>query len=129
MKQLIITLTSLTLIAILTTLGLWLAGQPVAAAVIGAFSFFACLALLVAATAVVVSWWSATLMQRGATLSLRSQESDDRRDVAQIRAIGALATTLLRQARPEQPALPLISSPSQEWLPPLDEFGEKAGEQ
>lgn len=120
MKHLVITLTGLTLIATLATVGLHLANQPAWAAGVGVFTFFLWLSLLVTATAVVVSWWSASLMERGAVLALRSQESDDRRDVALIKSISNMTRALLRLNRPELPALPLSSQSS--WLPELSEI-------
>jgi heme exporter protein D len=127
MRNLVIGVAGLTLVATLATVILWLVGQQIAAAVIGSCTFFLWLALLVTVVAVVVSWWSASLMQRGAELALRSQESDDRRDAIQIKAVADLAKVLMRQTQSQYPALPLPSQQG-EWLPELAEFNVVEGE-
>jgi hypothetical protein len=75
--------------------------------------------------------WSAMLMKSGSELTIRSQESDDQRDIAQIRAATDLVKVLLRrdekeqQAQEQQPKLPMPQQ--QRWLPeyPVDgEFAE-----
>lgn len=117
--KLIMTLGGLTLIATLTTVGLWAYDQRVAGAVVGAGAFFLWLGLLIVGTVAVTSWWTRQTMAAGAQLALRSQESDDRRDAIQIRAIADLAKILIRQSR-DLPALPL---PQQaDWLPTLAEY-------
>lgn len=127
MKYLVITLGTVTLIATLAAVILWELGYQVIGAVVGVTTFFLWLALLVTATATVVSWWSASLMQRGAELALRSQESDDRRDTVLIKSIADLTRTLLRHSQPELPALPLPSQQT-DWLPALSEYDVVEGE-
>ena len=120
MKQLLMGLVARTLIATVATMGLWVLGKPVAAAVVGAATFFSWLALIIITTAAVVSWWSANLMQRGAELTLRSQVSDDLRDAILFKAIADLTRSLLQQSQPGFTALPLLEQ-GQEWLPALNE--------
>lgn len=130
MKQVLIGVGTLTLIATLATVGLWLAGYPVAAALIGAGAFFSWLALLVVGTVAVTTLWSASLMERGAQLALRSQESDDRRDIAQMRAFALLSRTMFAVLRgQQQPMLPLPSQDTEaDWLPQLAEYNEVDGD-
>jgi len=93
----------------------------VAAAVIGTATFFLWLSLLVVTTAVVVSWWSATLMERGANIALTATVSDDRRDVAMINAI----TRMTGWWREDKPELPMLPMPSQtDWLEDLASIEE-----
>jgi len=127
MKQLVITLGSLTAASTLTTLGLWAFDQRVAAAVVGSATMFLWLGLLIVGTVAITAWWTKSTMEAGAGIALKAQESDDKRDVAQIQAVGSLAKVLMRQTRPEYPALPM---PQQEadWLPALSEFDVVDGE-
>lgn len=115
MKNLISGLGTITGIATIVTVGLVAAGHPTIAAIIGAGAFFSWLALLVVSVVGVTTWWSANLMERGAELALRSQESDDRRDAALLRTL----STIARQR--QQAALPMLPQ-SGEWLPPLSEL-------
>ena len=110
-----------TAIATLLSIFLALRGHKTAAAIIATATFFLWLSLIVVTTAVIVSWWSAKLMERGAQIALTAQVSDDKRDVAMIGALSKLAEW--REARPDQLALPLPSEP-QEYLPRLTEFTE-----
>jgi len=113
-------LLGLTAVATLLTIGLTLFGHPTAAAIIGTATFFLWLSLLVVTTAVVVSWWSASLMERGANIALTATVSDDRRDVAMINAITKM-TGWWKENQPEQ--LPALPRPSQmDWLPQLNEY-------
>lgn len=125
MKQLVFMTLGMTLLAMLITAILWICGKDAWAAGVGVFTVFSWLAVLVVTVAAVVSWWTRSTMQMGAELALRSQESDDRRDIAEINAVRDFVGTLLRRSPMpgEQPKLPL---PSQEtrWLPPLGEFEE-----
>lgn len=118
-SQPVFILLGLTAVATLLTIGLALFGYKTAAAIIGTATFFLWLSLLVVTTAVVVSWWSATLMERGANIALTATVSDDRRDVAMINAITKM-TGWWKENQPEQlPALPL---PSQtDWLDEIEE--------
>lgn len=54
----ILVLGAVTLLATLATIGLWLFGQQVAAAIVGTAILFGWLSLFGATIAVVVSWWS-----------------------------------------------------------------------
>jgi hypothetical protein len=115
-SQPVLILLGLTAAATLLTVGLALFGHPTAAAIVGTATFFLWLCLLVVTTAVVVSWWSASLMERGANIALTATVSDDRRDVAMINAITKM-TGWWRESQPELPALPM---PSQtDWLEDL----------
>jgi Na+-transporting methylmalonyl-CoA/oxaloacetate decarboxylase gamma subunit len=116
MKQVLIGLGVLTLIATLATVGLVLFGQGVAAAIVGTMTVFFWLALLIVATVAISSWWSGQLMRQGAELALRSQESDDRRDVALLKTLSSLSRT-----QRQQPALPMPQQQG-DWLPELSEF-------
>jgi len=113
-------LLGLTVVATLLTIGLALFGYLVAAAIIGTATFFLWLSLLVVTTAVVTSWWSATLMERGANIALTATVSDDRRDVAMINSL----TKMLGWWKDSQPdQLPTLPMPSQtDWLPQLSEY-------
>lgn len=113
----------LTAVATLLSIGLALWGHETAAAIIATATFFLWLSLLVVTTAVVVSWWSARLMERGAEIALSAQVSDDKRDVAMIKGITTLTQMVARQTQSELPALPLPSKP-QDYLPQLTEFTE-----
>ncbi len=78
------------------------------------------------ASFIAASGWSALLLRAGAELAIRSQESDDKRDIAQIKAATDLVKVLLRreeQEREQQPKLPLPDQ-QQGWLPKLTEFTE-----
>lgn len=118
----VLVLLGLTAVATLLTIGLALFGHKVAAAIIGTATFFLWLSLLVVTTAVVVSWWSASLMERGANIALIATVSDDKRDIAMINAVSKM-TGWWRENQPEPlPALPL---PSQtDWLEDLDAIEE-----
>ena len=117
-SQPVFVLIGLTLAATLLTIGLALFGHPTAAAIVGTATFFLWLSLLVVTTAVVVSWWSASLMERGANIALTATVSDDRRDVAMINAITKM-TGWWKESQPEQ--LPALPMPSQvNWLDELD---------
>lgn len=117
-SQPVFVLIGLTLAATLLTIGLSLFGHPTAAAIVGTATFFLWLSLLVVTTAVVVSWWSASLMERGANIALTATVSDDRRDVAMINAITKM-TGWWKESQPEQ--LPALPMPSQvNWLDELD---------
>lgn len=118
----VVALIVLTAVATLLTIGLALYGHETAAAIIGTATFFLWLSLIVVTTAVVVSWWSATLMGRGAEIALRSQESDDRRGTAMIHGLTALTQTVMRQSQPDRMALPLPSQESGSWLPEVTNF-------
>jgi len=121
-SQPVFVLLGLTVVATLLTIGLALFDHPVAAAIIGTATFFLWLSLLVATTAVVVSWWSAALMERGANIALTATVSDDRRDVAMINAITKM-TGWWRENQPEQ--LPALPMPSQtDWLDDLADIEE-----
>jgi len=118
----VIMLIGLTALATALTIGLALLGYETGAAIIGTATFFLWLSLIVVTTAVVVSWWSATLMERGAQIALTAQVSDDKRDIAQIRAVGDLAKILWHQTQPERLALPLPSQQADKWLPDVTGF-------
>ena len=111
-------LLGVTALATLATVGLAMFGYTAAAGIVGTATFFLWLSLLVVTTAVVVSWWSATLMERGANIALTATVSDDRRDVAMINAVSKM-TGWWRENQPEQlPALPMPSQTT--WLDELD---------
>jgi D-arabinose 1-dehydrogenase-like Zn-dependent alcohol dehydrogenase len=81
--------------------GLWLTNHLELAIAVAAFVF--------ALTAFAVgNVWASMLMRSGAELTIRSQESDDERDIAQIKAATDLVKVLIRQS-PTQPALPMPS--------------------
>jgi len=113
-------LIGLTAVATLLTIGLALFGHTTAAAIIGTATFFLWLSIVIVTTAVVVSWWSARLMERGAQIALVAQTSDDKRDVAMIGALSKLAEW--REARPDRLALPLPSQEAERWLPEVTAF-------
>lgn len=99
--------------------GLWLTDHTELAIAVVAF-------MVALASFAVGNLWAAMLMGKGADLTIRSQESDDQRDIAQIRAATDLVTVLVRREDKErereqkrheqQPKLPL---PQQQpkWLP------------
>lgn len=122
MRQVVIALGATTGAATLVTLGLVLFDRFVAAAIVGTATAFLWLALLVVGTVAVTSWWSASLMERGAKLALQSQESDDRRDIAMMGAVTQVARMVSTLRSGQQPALPLPGQQNGEWLPPLAEF-------
>jgi len=118
--QPVFVLLGLTVVATLLTIGLATFGHPTAAAIVGTATFFLWLSLLVVTTAVVVSWWSANLMERGANIALTATVSDDKRDIAMIGALTKL-TAWKESHQPEQ--LPALPMPSQtDWLPALSEY-------
>lgn len=117
-KVVVLVLGGVTLLATVATGALWLLGQHVAAAIVGTATLFAWLALFGVVVAVVVSWWSASLMERGAKIALVAETSDDKRDVAMIGAISKLASWW-KESQPDQLALPM---PQQDWLPHLQHF-------
>jgi hypothetical protein len=120
-SQPVFVLLGLTAVATLLTIGLALFGHTTAAAIIGTATFFLWLSLLVVTTAVVVSWWSATLMERGANIALTATVSDDRRDVAMINAITKM-TGWWRENQPELSAPPMPSQTN--WLEDLADIEE-----
>lgn len=119
-KVVVLVLGGVTLLATLATIGLWLFGQHVAAAIVGTATLFGWLALFGVVIAVVVSWWSASLMERGAHIALVAQTSDDKRDVAMIGAVSKLASWW-RESQPDRLALPLPSQQT-DWLPEVNRF-------
>lgn len=115
-KSLAIGGTILTIMVAGASVGLWLIGQEVGAILLG-------IALLIAIAVVVSSLWAAALVKLGVEIALRSQESDDRRDAIQIKAVADLAKVLMRQSQLNiPPSLPLPSQ--QNWLPQLEDFSE-----
>lgn len=118
----VIVLGGATLLATLATISLWLFGQQVAAAVVGTATLFGWLALFGAIIAVVVSWWSASLIERGAQIALVAQTSDDKRDVAMISAISKLASWWRESQPGSQRALPMPSQQADEWMPGVSHF-------
>lgn len=116
-------LLALTAVATLLSAGLAIYGYETAAAIIATATFFLWLSLIIVTTAVIVSWWSAKLMERGAEIALSAQVSDDKRDVAMIKGITTLTQMVARQIPNELPALPLPDQQG-DWLPKLNEFTE-----
>jgi len=116
-SQLVFVLLGLTAVATLLTIGLALFGHKTAAAIIGTATFFLWLSLLVVTTAVVVSWWSASLMERGANIALTATVSGDRQAGTMINAMTKM-TGWWRENQPELPALPMPSQVN--WLDELD---------
>jgi len=114
-------LIGLTAVATLVTIGLALAGHETAAAIIGTATFFLWLSIVIVTTAVVVSWWSAKLMERGAQIALVAQTSDDKRDVAMINAVSKLSSWW-KESQPDRLALPLPSQEAERWLPEVTAF-------
>jgi len=97
--------------------GTWLSGHTEAA-----------LALLYGASILIAviaaSGWSALLIRAGAEIGVRSQESDNKLDIAQAKVMVEMIRAMRQQpAVPEQPALPMPQQP-QHWLPELNEFSE-----
>jgi hypothetical protein len=74
------------------------------------------LLVIIVATFVFASWWSARLMERGAHIALQSQISDDRRDVIQIKALTDLTQAALKigqqQATQRQADYPALMPPN-----------------
>lgn len=101
-------------VIVLANVSLWLTGHSELA--IAILVGIAVLVSFVAASA-----WSALLLRAGAEIAVRSQESDDKRDIAQIKAATDLAKVLMQQEE-SQPALPMPQQ--QSWLPELSEFAE-----
>jgi len=103
--------------------GLWLSGHMELA--ISAIAFVFALGIFAAGNV-----WGAMLMKGGADLTIRSQESDDKRDIAQIKAATDLVRVLVRQEdketereRREQEQQTKLPIP-QNFLPQLTEFSE-----
>lgn len=120
MKQILIILVVVNIVAIILTVGLWTSGYEVAGAVLGMGGAAGWLVLVVFGAFAAGSWWSRVLMESGANVALRAQESDDRRDTAMIAAISKLAGWW-RENQAQQPALPMPSQQG-EWLPVLREY-------
>jgi len=98
--------------------GLWLTDHTELAISVIAF-------MVALASFAIGNVWAAMLMGKGADLTIRSQESDDQRDIAQIKAATDLVKVLMRkeeQAQRQQPTLPIPQQ--QHWLPPLNEFSD-----
>jgi len=109
-KQAIIGFTILAVIFGIVDAGLWLTDHIELAIAVAAFVF----ALAVFAVGNV---WTAIVMRWGADLTIRSQESDDERDIAQIKAATDLVKVLVRLT-PSQSDLPALPMPDQQssWL-------------
>jgi hypothetical protein len=70
---------------------------------------------------VAASAWSALLIRAGAEIGVRSQESDNKLDIAQAKVMVEMIKAV-RQGQNQQPALPMPQQ--QDWLPRLSEFSE-----
>lgn len=101
-------------VIVVVNAGLWLTGHTELA--IAMLVFVAALVSFVVASA-----WSALLLRAGAELTLRSQESDDERDIAQAKVTIEMIKAM-RQMQ-GQPTLPMPQQ-QQNWLPELSEFAE-----
>ena len=83
----------LTLTATLVAIILWGLGHRVAGTVVGMTTILLWLLLIIVTTAAGVSWWSASLMERGANIALNAQISDDRRDVQLLKTTSDMMKT------------------------------------
>jgi len=56
------------------------------------------------------SWWSSQLIERGAKIALQAQNSDDRRDTVQVRALAGLVKETLRarDTMPDNTPYPIL---------------------
>ena len=63
------------------------------------------------------SWWSKMLMSEGASIALKAQESDDKRDSSQIRDIVGLVREVVRIKGISSPQNDYMALPEQEQLP------------
>jgi len=96
--------------------GLWLTNHTELA--------FAVVAFMVAlASFAIGNVWAAMLMKSGADLTIRSQESDDQRDIAQIKAATDLVKVLMKREG-QRPTLPMPQQQQQKWLPEYPVDGE-----
>lgn len=95
------------------TAGLWLFGQRTLAVGIGAFTLFAFQLLWTVAIFALGAWWSFVQYRAGADIAVRSQESDDQRDIAMMNALGRIIDVVIKSA-------PKISPPQESPPPTFD---------
>jgi hypothetical protein len=119
MKRVVIMLGALAVLAMLATLIVHTV-DPVVGAVIGTATVFLGLGLYTVAVVTVTAWFVKTTYKDGAEIALRAQESDDRRDVAMISAVGKMSSLWKESQQAQRPALPLPSQQAN-WLPVFDE--------
>lgn len=101
------------------TIGLWLFGQKELAIGIGAFTAFAFQLLWTVAAFALGAWWSFVQYQAGAEIAIRSQESDDQRDIAMMGALSKIIDVVIKRA-------PQISPPASSPFPTFDHPGDFA---
>lgn len=103
----------------LISIVLWAFGQKVVATALATFAAFAWLGSIILTTAIVASWWSATLMERGAKLVEAAIVQDDRSDGIMMQQIGNLVSQILRlmQTQAEGTTAPLPSQQLEDWMP------------
>lgn len=102
----------LALIALILGLLWWAIGGQALAISFGALV----LILVIFAAFGVGSWWTASVMERGARIALVAQTSDDKRDGEMLRLVGSIAKEGVRigrdQAKAEVPQYPQLPAPN-----------------
>lgn len=118
MKNVILSLLGITIIATIATVGLLLIGYPTIAAIIGTSTVALWLFLFAISIVSITAWWTRQTMTEGANIALRAQTVNDAWDAQKTSAFANLAKTMLR-LNDQRPALPM---PQQDWLPQLHEI-------
>jgi len=130
-KQIITAVLSLIIILFLATVGLWILGHGTLAIGVGAFTFFALELAWTLAVFALGAWWSFVQYQAGADIAIRSQESDDQRDIAMMNALSRIIDVVIKRAPDISPqpdsSFPTFDRPSdfapalRHIQPPLDQ--------
>jgi membrane protein implicated in regulation of membrane protease activity len=99
-------LAALIVLLVAATIFLWLRENEVMAVVLGmsAVSVFQVLWTLIAFA--VGAYFSFVQLQAGATVAVRSQESDDQRDIAMMNALGKIIDVVIRRVPDINPPAP-----------------------
>jgi membrane protein implicated in regulation of membrane protease activity len=106
-------LAALIVLLIAATIFLWLQEHEITAVVLGmsAMSIFWVLWTLIAFA--IGAYFSFVQLQAGATVAIRSQESDDQREIAMMNALGRIIDVVIKRA-------PDISPPTSSAYPTFD---------
>lgn len=108
--QVLVGLAALIVLSVTATVYLWLQEHVMLAMGVGMFVVSIFLLLWTLAVFALGAYWSFVQYQAGADIAVRSQESDDQRDIAMMNALGRIIDVVIKSA-------PKISPP-QEHAPP-----------
>ena len=120
--HILVALVTMIVILVVITIWLWLQEHEIVAMGIGMFALSTFQLVWTLAVFALGAWWSFVQYRAGADIAVRSQESDDKRDIAMMNALGRIIDVVIKSAPrlspPQDPPPPTFDRP-QDFAPAL----------